>query len=630
MSKDSMTEAEVKQEIERISLEIKQDHVMMAMGSSRTSDMEMGSIAPSLRSLPPSPSWIESHFHLHRPWRTVQRTRQFNEELCFHASSKILLCLLALSSLIFALGEDFMLPWGPGWTLSLIWIAATIGGAGMKAIGMPSLLGNLIAGIILKNSIEDSDYKSVKGLPDSWADDIITFGLVTIFLRGGLEIDLDLVKKAGRVAAKLTLFPGCSEALAVAIFSQWIFDMDNFGLGLSMGFILAAVSPAVVVGAMFDLKQGGYGVKQNIPVIVVAAASFDDVVAISGFAMAISFAVDAGHSSTDTKLVEGFHGPLTIFVGLVLGIACSYFNAQTRIWNTVWKRTAVVLLLGVFLAFMAKHLENNWTIAHAHPIGASTGILAALIMAGCTAYHWEHGTGAMVICGHHMGTEKPDHKAAHEVEHNLHLLWDLISQPMLFGVVGSFLDFSSITAEQFGKAVALVFCGLVFRTIAAYMATYGTTLTPKERLFIAFAWMPKATVQAALCGYPLYLINQVTASGGWKNEAEQEKYEKWGKDILATGVLAILMTAPAGLIFIQKVGPKWLEKFEPPVREAKEEADGEEDGLVAIVENGKGELEDEEKRDGEAEKVGNGEEENAGEEAGALVAKEERGTKTDL
>ena len=42
--------------------------------------------------------------------------------------------------------------------------------------------------------------------------------------------------------------------------------------------LLPAVSPAVVVGAMFDLKQAGYGVAKNIPVIVVAAASFDDVV----------------------------------------------------------------------------------------------------------------------------------------------------------------------------------------------------------------------------------------------------------------------------------------------------------------------------------------------------------------
>ena len=84
--------------------------------------------------------------------------------------------------------------------------------------------------------------------------------------------------------------PGVCEALMVAVFSMFIFGM-GFILGLSLGFILAAVSPAVVVGAMFELKKKGYGVKQNIPTLVVAAASMDDVVAISGFAIAIAFAI---------------------------------------------------------------------------------------------------------------------------------------------------------------------------------------------------------------------------------------------------------------------------------------------------------------------------------------------------
>ena len=70
----------------------------------------------------------------------------------FTASQPLPQCILALGGLIFLLGEDFMLPWGPGWALALIWIVATLGGALMKAIGMPSLLGNLIAGIILKNT----------------------------------------------------------------------------------------------------------------------------------------------------------------------------------------------------------------------------------------------------------------------------------------------------------------------------------------------------------------------------------------------------------------------------------------------------------------------------------------------
>ena len=119
----------------------------------------------------------------------------------------------------------------------------------------------------------------------------ITVGLCIIFMRGGLELDLELVKKAGAAALRLTVMPGVCEALMVAVFSMLIFGM-HFMLGLSLGFILAAVSPAVVVGAMFDLKKKGYGVKQNIPTLVVAAASMDDVVAISGFA---TFVAIVGH-----------------------------------------------------------------------------------------------------------------------------------------------------------------------------------------------------------------------------------------------------------------------------------------------------------------------------------------------
>ena len=52
---------------------------------------------------------------------------------------------------------------------------------------------------------------------------------------------------------------------------------------MSLGFILGAVSPAVVVLGMFELQSMGYGVAKGIPSLVVAAASFDDVVAITGY-----------------------------------------------------------------------------------------------------------------------------------------------------------------------------------------------------------------------------------------------------------------------------------------------------------------------------------------------------------
>ena len=200
-----------------------------------------------------------------------------------------------------------------------------------------------------------------------------------------------------------------------------------------MGFILAAVSPAVVVGAMFELKKAGYGVKANIPVLVVAAASFDDVIAISGFAIAISFSIPNAHATTTSTIIEATHGPVTVLLGLLLGIIGGHISAATKLWDRPWKRTAIVACQGFAFSFGAKRLESAWIIDHAHPIGASTGILGALCMAGVTTFCWERGRGC-------YATGANDHNA-HEVEAQLALLWDEIAQPLLFGVVGSYLDF---------------------------------------------------------------------------------------------------------------------------------------------------------------------------------------------
>jgi NhaP-type Na+/H+ or K+/H+ antiporter len=392
--------------------------------------------------------------------------------------------------------------------------------------------------------------KSLNGLPDNWASDIITFGLTIIFMRGGLEMDLELVKKAGAASLRLTVMPGVTEAIMVGVFSMLILGM-SFILGLSLGFILAAVSPAVVVGAMFELKKKGYGVKQNIPVLVVAAASMDDVVAISGFAICISFAIPPKDPTTTTLIINLIHGPVLIGLGATLGLIGGNIAAMTKVWDTHWKRVAIVAIQGFFLAFMSKKLEREWTIDGAHPIGASTGILGALAMAFFTSYMWERGKG-------YYTTGKEKHHA-HAVEATLASLWSIIAQPLLFGVVGSYLDFRRMPGETIGKAILTVAIGVTFRTAMAFCAMFKAGLTTKEQLFVALSWLPKATVQAAFCSYPYDKIYS-KGSDEWDSAEQEADYKKWGMDIMVTGGLAILMTAPIGLIIIQKLGPKWLEQ----------------------------------------------------------------------
>lgn len=78
---------------------------------------------------------------------------------------------------------------------------------------------------------------------------------------------------------------------------------------------------------------------------------------------------------------------------------------------------------------------------------------------------------------------------------------------------------------------------------------------------MAFAWLPKATVQAALG--PIFLDNALKYG--------LKEYEEMGEQILTLAVLSILITAPLGAVSILALGPKLLEADPPPAKQDQEE-----------------------------------------------------------
>lgn len=61
-----------------------------------------------------------------------------------------------------------------------------------------------------------------------------------------------------------------------------------------LSFVLGAVSPAVVVPSMLLLQEGGYGVEKGVPTLLMAAGSFDDILAITGFNTCLGMAFSTG------------------------------------------------------------------------------------------------------------------------------------------------------------------------------------------------------------------------------------------------------------------------------------------------------------------------------------------------
>ena len=109
-------------------------------------------------------------------------------------------------------------------------------------------------------------------------------------------------------------------------------------------------------------------------------------------------------------------------------------------------------------------------------------------------------------------------------------LW-VCAEVLLFVLVGATVDLKYAAAA--GPAAVLLIAGvLVFRMAGVLFCLIKTKLNGKERFFCMIAYMPKATVQAAIGGLPLAMGLSC------------------GNIVLTVAVLAILITAPLGAFLI--------------------------------------------------------------------------------
>lgn len=344
--------------------------------------------------------------------------------------------------------------------------------------------------------------------------------LSVILLRGGMELDF---KGKGLTVVLLTLVPQNLEALGSALATRLIFGMP-WTLCLAQGYTLGAVSPAVLVPSMMILHNAGYGTAKGIPTTLIAASSFDDIIAITVFAVFLKISLNTANGGVD----EG--GSIWVEVGLnvvqILGgfVAGYGLGWCMRIFNRCkGDKIGTKFVLTTFIAVATPFVCNLGGFPEAK--------FVFIIFYGYQCYmQW--------------GEAKP--------EHELGVFW-MFCQPFLFGTVGAAVQFEKITPSVIGFAFAVILIGVTFRWLGTIVAAFEKKYTCKERAFMAFAWIPKATVQAAL--------GAMTLAEATKRDPALEDYDqwiKWGEEMLTTAVFAVCLTAPLGAIMINTLGTKWL------------------------------------------------------------------------
>lgn len=370
-----------------------------------------------------------------------------------------------------------------------------------QRIKLPAVLGMVLMGVVIGYFFKDALPLSL----NESASFLKSLALIIILLKAGLGISRTTLNRAGLSAVLMTFIPCMFEGAALTVILNALFGFEWAVAGLT-GFMLAAVSPAVVVPSMLELQAKGYGQKNAVPTIVLAGASVDDVFAITLFSACMGLATAEGSVSIGSALL-GI--PVSIIMGLIPGIIIGLLLAW---WFKRYKIPAVdkVLILLTITVVMVE-------IGEMMESAALLGVMAI---------------GFLLL-------ERAESNAV-ELANQLGKIW-FFAQIILFVLIGLSVNVDVAMEAGFTGLLA-IFGGLIFRSIGVLLATQFSNLTPKERLFCVIAYCPKATVQAALGGAAL-------AAGLPEGEL-----------ILALAVLAIVFTAPLGLIGINLLGTRLLSK----------------------------------------------------------------------
>lgn len=384
-----------------------------------------------------------------------------------------------------------------------------------EKVKLPGLLGMIITGILLGEYSKDYFVNSlhlnflepffisdkILGI----SSDLRLWALIVILIRAGLGIDKDILKKIGKVALRMASIPCLVEGFTIMVVTH-IFLGYSLPVSGCLGFIIAAVSPAVVVPAMLNLKEKNIGKEKEIPTLILAGASIDDIFAITLFSSFLSLALGK-NVNIYTEILKI---PVSIISGIVLGGVFGLLLVKFFKSYHIRDTRKVIIFLMISISFHEIETLNLF------PMASLLGIM----------------TMGFIILEKYPVLAK-------RLSLKFNKLW-VFAEIVLFVLIGAAVNIKVIFDSSL-IGIAIILIGLIGRMVGVRLALMGSNLNNKEKLFCGLAYIPKATVQAAMAGIPLMM--------GVPH----------GDILLAIGVLSIIISVPIGVIGIT-LGQKTLLK----------------------------------------------------------------------
>ncbi len=392
-------------------------------------------------------------------------------------------------------------------SLSLIFLVGLSMAFICRKIKLPRIIGMLITGIALGPFVLDLLDPQILGI----SSELRQTALIIILIKAGLSLNISDLKKVGRPAVLMSFLPALFEIGAFVLLAPRLLHITVLDSAI-MGAVLGAVSPAVVVPRMVQLMDENCGTDKQIPQLILAGASLDDVFVIVLFSTFINMA-----QGGSAKIMDFVNIPISIILWILLGAAFGFvlaflFELAHKRGNSMRQSIKTIILLGAAFLLMAIETWLEGTVS-------ISGLLAVMSMA----------------CVIQLRCSK---EVSDDLSAKYGRLW-LAAEVILFVLVGAAVDIR-YTLQAGAMAVLVIFIALIFRSVGVLVCLSGTKLNRKEKLYCIIAYLPKATVQAAIGSVPLSLGLPC------------------GNIVLSVAVLSILITAPLGAILMDLTYKKLL------------------------------------------------------------------------
>ncbi|MFW9624254.1 cation:proton antiporter [Bacteroides graminisolvens] len=388
-------------------------------------------------------------------------------------------------------------------SLAFIFLLGLSLGYVFMKLKLPALIGMLLTGIALGPYVLNLLEPSLLSV----SVDLRQLALVIILTRAGLALDIKDLMKVGRPALLMCFVPACFEIAGMMLIAPPLLGISLLDAAI-MGTVVAAVSPAIIVPKMLHLMDQKYGTSKSIPQLIMAGGSVDDVFVIVMFTAFTGLALGGNISAVSFLQI-----PVSILSGLVLGVLLGWL--LTRYFKRYHMRDSVKVLIILSVSFLLVALER--VLKGILPV---SGLLAVMAL------------GATLLKNYEV--------LALRLSAKFSKLW-VGAEILLFVLVGATVDIKYAVGAGLSAVVVILF-SLLFRMAGVFVCMIKTQLTLKERVFCMIAYLPKATVQAAIGSLPLAMGLPC------------------GKIVLTVAVLAILITAPLGAFGIDMTYKRLREK----------------------------------------------------------------------